>query len=289
MGSRSTPPPLLTTSELEPPAFTKEGLTFASERALELAQGPAPEFFPGSTVTPFAPETEEALGLITDRARAGSPLIRGAQTTALQTIQGRGVNPFLGEAVTAATAPLFDKFSQETLPALRSSFAGIGRSGSGAEQGALNRAITAFGRGTAEQASLLAFGSAEAEAGRQQTALGLAPTLAAQDFTDAQRLSEVGGVREQQAGLELQDEIERFNFAQGIDQARLNDLISQLTGLTGNFGKTTLLAGQAKRPNRFTTGLQGAAGGAITGLIASGGNPFGALVGGAIGGIGGIA
>ena len=37
------------------------------------------EFFPSSTVTPYSPETEFALGAQTSRAMQGSPLIRGAQ------------------------------------------------------------------------------------------------------------------------------------------------------------------------------------------------------------------
>ena len=285
MGSRSTPAPTTTTQTSEPPAFAKPGLEFAAEQALAQAQGPAPTFFPGSTVTPFAPETEEALGLITERARAGSPLVSGAQEQALQTIQGRGVNPFLGGAVAAANAPLFERFSQETLPGIRSSFAGIGRSGSGAEEGALQRAIASFGRGTAEQASKLAFGSAEAEAARQQAALQFAPGLAAQDFAGAERLAGVGGARESQSTAQLQEQIDRFNFGQNIEQARINDLISQLTGATGGFGSVSRITPQARPPGRLQTAIGGGLSGAAAG---SSFGPQGAGIGAALGALGGL-
>jgi len=300
MGSGSSAPPSSTQTTTEPPSFARPGLKIAADAAVERFEGAPPQFFPGSTVVPFAPETEEALGLISERARAGSPLVRGAQQTALETIQGRGVNPFLGEAVAAANAPLFERFSQETLPGLRSSFAKLGRSGSGAEQGALNRAVAAFGRGTAEQASQLAFGSAEAEAARQQEALRIAPGLAAQDFVGAERLAEIGGVREGLSAIQLQEQIDRFNFAQNIESARINELISQLTGASGNLGTVTQPgARRVKGPSKTATGAVGALGGAAAGAtigaqFGTAANPgigtaVGAVGGGILGLIGGLA
>ena len=68
-----------TTQTSAPPAFLKPGLEQAAGAAQDLfAQGPQ-QFFPGSTVVPFAPETEQALTGITQRAQAGSPLVQGAQ------------------------------------------------------------------------------------------------------------------------------------------------------------------------------------------------------------------
>ena len=158
MGS-SKPAPTQQTVSSEPPAFARPGLERAAQAAVEQFEGPAPQFFPGSTVVPFAPETEEALTLQAERARAGSPLTSAAQQATLQTVQGRGVNPFLAQATEAATAPIFERFQEQTLPDLRSAFAGIGRSGSGAENRALQQAVREFGRGTAETAGRLAFGS----------------------------------------------------------------------------------------------------------------------------------
>jgi len=294
MGSRSAPAPVTTVQQAGPPAFLQPGLEQAAQAAQAQFEGPAPQFFPGSTVVPFAPQTEQALQLTEQRALAGSPLVSGAQQTLGEIIGGRGVNPFLGQAVSAATAPLFEQFSGVTLPGLRSAFAGIGRGGSGSEQQALLRATTALGRGVSEQAGRLAFGSAEAEAQRQLQATQLAPGLAAQDFADIQRLAGVGQIREGQAGLQLQEQIDRFNFSQQIEQQRVNQLINQLTSLGGGLGTVTTTAPGIAQPSRLSSGLSGglsgAASGAAIGSIVPGlGTGIGAGVGGLLGLIGGFA
>lgn len=285
MGSDSPPPQQTTVSTSEPAAFIQPFLGEAAEESQRLFAQPTPEFFPGTTVVPFAPETEEALTGISARARAGSPLVRGAQQTALETIQGRGVSQFLAPAVQAATAPLFERFQEQTLPGLRSAFAGLGRTGSGAEERALQQASRELGRGVSEQSARLAFGSAEAEAQRQFQALQLAPGLAAQDFTGLQQLAGVGGIREQQAGLSLQEQIDRFNFAQSAEGIQLNELIARLGILGGGGGTvTTSEPGGARQPSRFSSvlggGVSGAASGAILGSIVPG---FGTGIGAATG------
>ena len=198
MGSKSTPAPTTTTQTTEPPAFIRPALDRAVTAAEDLFESGPQQFFPGTTVVPFAPETEEALTGIAQRDRTGSPLVRTAQQTALETAAGRDVSPFLAPAVSAAAAPLFERFGEETLPQLRSAFASVGRSGSGAEQRALQQAVREFGRGTAEQVAKLGFAGSEAEAQRQLAATQLAPSLAQEDFTGLQRLAQVGGAREAQ-------------------------------------------------------------------------------------------
>ena len=293
MGGESRPAPTVETITAQPPAFALPGLELASEEAIRQFQAPGPEFFPGSTVVPFAPETEQALQLTTQRALGGSPLVGAAQQTALETIQGRGVNPFLAGAVQAATAPLFEQFQEQTLPGLRSSFAGIGRTGSGAEQRAIQQATREFGRGAQEQAARLAFGSAEAEAARQQAALGGAPGLAQADFTGIQQLAGVGATREDLARQQLQEDISRFQFGQDIEGQRLNQLIAQVTGAIPAGAGVTRGVAQAPGTSRFLSGLGGAASGVATGgqvgsIFGPGGSAIGAGLGGLLGGVGGF-
>ncbi len=288
MGGKSAAP-TTTTQTSAPPEFLQPGLEQAAGAAQELFAGGPQQFFPGSTVVPLAGETEEALTGIAGRAREGGQLTPAAQEQLLATIQGRGVNPFLGGAVDAATAPLFERFQQETIPGLTSAFAGAGRSGSPAEGFSAERAATALGRGVSEQASRLAFGSAEAEAARQQAAIGAAPGLDAAGFADLQRLAQVGGVRGQQAGLELQAEIDRFQFGQQAESQRINQLINQLNVLGGGLGTVSKTGVGEPGSNKALTGLGGAAAGATLGATlapatAGASIPIGALLGAITGG-----
>jgi len=293
MGSRDTPPPTTTTQRQEPPAFAVPGLTFAAEEAQRQFQAGPQQFFPGSTVVPFAPQTEQALQLTEQRALAGSPLVSAAQTTAQDIVEGRQINPFLAGAVQSAIAPIGQQFQEQILPDIRSSFASLGRSGGGREEAALQNAIRNFGRGVGNIGGQLAFGAAESEAGRQLQATQLAPGLAREDFADINRLLGVGQTREALEAAQLQEEINRFQFEQQAPGAALNDLINQLTGATAGLGTRTIQTPGVAQPSRFLTGAGGALGGAATGAALGSVVPFfgtglGAALGGGIGLLGGL-
>ena len=72
------------------------------------------------------------------------------------------------------------------------------------------------------------------ERGRQMQAAQLAPGLAGLDFNNIAALSQVGQTRENQAGQELQDQINRFNFQQQEPNQRLRDYMATVAG--GSFG-----------------------------------------------------
>lgn len=285
MGS-DTPEPTTTTQIQQPPAFAIPGLTQAAGAAVEQFEAGPQQFFPGSTVVPFSPQTQQALQLTEERALAGSPLVSSAQQTTQDIIEGRGVNPFLAGAVESAIAPIQEQFTGQILPDIRSGFASVGRSGSGREEAALQNAITNFGRGVGNIGGQLAFSSAEAEAGRQFAATQTAPGLAQQDFVDINALLGVGQAQEGLSAAQLQEDISRFQFEQAAPGLSLNDLINQLTGATAGTGTTSISAPGVAQPGGFLTGLGGAASGATTGALIGG--PVGAGVGGSIGLLAGL-
>lgn len=291
----SKPQPVQTTTQVsEPPAYVKPFLEGAAQEAQRLYQTQTPQYYPGSTVVPFSGETQQALDLTTQRALAGSPLMTSAQQGAQQIVEGRGVNPFLAPAVQAATQPLFEQFQQQTIPGLTSSFAAIGRSGSGAENNALQQAVTNFSRGVGEQATRAALAASEGEAARQFAAIQGAPQMAAADYADIGRLAAVGSAREGQSQLQLQDQIDRYNFAQNIQAQQLNQLLAQLAAAGGGGGTVTSMIPNAQaRTGGFANAaggaLSGAASGAMLGSVIPGvGNVVGAGIGGTLGLLGGL-
>jgi len=189
------------------------------------------EYYPNSTVVPFSGQTETALQRQEQRAMGGSPVVGAAQSEALKTIQGDYLNsnPYLNQAMQTAARPLLQNFQDTILPGIQSGFSGRGRYGSGLQayqqQKAGENLMTQLG----DIGTRMSYADYGAERGRQQQALGLAPELAAQDYVDIGQLAQTGAMREQQAGAELQDQINRFNF----EQQAPRDALSQYMALVG--------------------------------------------------------
>lgn len=153
---------------------------------------------------PTAPETlavapseatQQALQMAQQRAIGGSPLLKAAQAEQLATIQGRGVNPFLGGALEQANRLAGEQYTRN-IQALQSRAASAGRYGSAAMGQQAGTAQDVFARALAEQGGQLAYSSAEAERARQIAAAQAAPQMSAADYADLQRLLQVGQARE---------------------------------------------------------------------------------------------
>lgn len=171
----------------------KPYITYALGEAQRLYQGmpAAPETL---AVAP-SEATNQALQMAQQRAISGSPLVKAAQAEQLATIQGRGTNPFLAGALQQANRLAGEEYTRN-IQNLQSQAASAGRYGSAAmgQQVGVNQDI--FARALAEQGGKLAYTSAEAERARQVEAARAAPTMAAADFADLQRLLQVGQARE---------------------------------------------------------------------------------------------
>lgn len=221
-----------TTTSIDP--AIKPYVTYGLEEAKRLYETGSPQFFPGQTYVSPSAQTQQALQMAQERAMAGSPLTGAAQAETLATIQGRGVNPFLAGAL-EQTNRLAGEDYLRNIQKLQSGAASMGRYGSAAQGQQTGQAQDIFARALAEQGGQLAYQSAEAERARQMAAVGAAPQMAQADYADIQRLLSVGGAREAQSAAELQDAMNRFNFAQNLPQAKL----SQFANLFSNVPQGT--------------------------------------------------
>lgn len=174
---------------------------------------------------PAAPETlavapseatQQALGMAEQRAMGGSPLLQAAQQEQLATIQGRGVNPFLGGALEQANRLAGEAYTKN-IQNLQSQAASSGRYGSGAMGQQQMGAQDVFARALAEQGGMAAYQSAEAERARQVAAAQNAPQMSAADYADIQRLLQVGQGREAYQQQAIQGQL----AAQEIPMQRL--------------------------------------------------------------------
>lgn len=167
------------------------------------------QYYPDSTVTGFAPETEAGLGFMTERALNGSPLLGAAQNESMKTLGGDYLaqgNPYLSGVA--------DNLWAQVRPRVDSAFS-RGGLGSPGEQYAMTDAFT-------NALAPYGFNSYEAERGRMMGAMSGAPGLANADYTDAQQLLGVGAQREDLQGRIIQDSLNRYNFGQAEPRNSLN-------------------------------------------------------------------
>jgi hypothetical protein len=210
-----------TTTEISPDF--KPYIQYALGQAKDIYQGmpQAPETL---AVGPSA-ATQQALGMAEQRAMAGSPLAQAGMQEQLATIQGRGVNPFLGGALEQANRLAGEQFTRN-IQNLQSQAASVGRYGSSAMGQQAGTAQDIFARALAEQGGQLAFSSAEAERARQVQAAQNAPQMSASDYADIQRLLQVGQGREGYTQRAIQGQL----AAQEIPMQRLQQAANVFYG-----------------------------------------------------------
>tara|TARA_R110000822_G_scaffold4905_1_gene21206 strand:- start:4499 stop:5305 length:807 start_codon:yes stop_codon:yes gene_type:complete len=230
----------------EPSALHQEFLRPGMEAALQEGLNSPQSYFPNSTVVPFSNQSEAALGGIEQRALAGNPLDAAAQQQTMSNIQGDYVNqgnPNLGGVM--------DRIQNTVRPGIDSQFANSGRYGSGAHQESMTRAF-------ADAAAPYAFQNYENERGRQEASTAMAPAMAQTDYNDLDRMAGVGAQRENLAGQQVQDQINRFNFGQQEPQSRISSYL-------GNINAANLGSNSTATTPTFNNRGAGIAGGALVG------------------------
>jgi hypothetical protein len=166
-------------------------VTYGLEEAKRLYQGTGPQYFQGQTYVSPSEATQQSLQMARERALGGSPLIKAAQQETLDTIAGRGVNPFLAGALEQTNRLAGEQYNRN-IQGLQSQASSAGRYGSSAMGQQAGQAQDIFARALAEQGGQLAYGSAEAERARQMAAVNNAANMANADYFDINQLLKTG-------------------------------------------------------------------------------------------------
>jgi hypothetical protein len=209
-----------TTTSIDP--SIKPYVTYGLQEAQRLYQGAGPRFFEGQNYVSPSEATQESLQMAKERALGGSPLIKAAQQEQLDTIAGRGVNPFLAGALEGVNRQAGQDYTK-AVQALQSQAASAGRYGSSAMGQQAGQAQDIFARNIAEAGNRMAYQSAEAERQRQIDASRNAPAMAAADYYDINQLMKVGQAGEGYDQAKLQADINRWNYEQNLPQMKLQN------------------------------------------------------------------
>jgi hypothetical protein len=223
----------------QPPEYLRPFVTDAAQQAANLYNTNKTQFFPGQTYVDLDPATQQALGLTQQRALAGSPVVGEAQDLAQATLRGDflNANPYADAQ--------FDQIGSAIRRNLNSGAAagGAGYADSGAfanaQADAIGRAATNFyGQNYANERQL------------QQGAIGMAPGLAQQDYTDLAALSSVGARNEAQQQAMLQDAMSRHYAQYDLPRQDLANYVQALQGTA--YGGTSTSQQPYQGPNMGT-------------------------------------
>lgn len=194
--------------------------------------------YPGQTVAPTSGETTGAWNAVTQRAQEGSPLTG---------MSGDWVKSRLDPSFLTSQSPELQAIIDQARQGVNAQFSQAGRTFSGAHAGGLGAS-----EGQLRYQDLLR------KSGEAQAAAQFAPTLAQQDYFDANQLLGVGQQREAKMQDLINAEIERFNSLQG---GRANELglYADLLGGLGSGGSSTTSPIVTQKTNPWLTGLGTAA------------------------------
>lgn len=254
-------------TKTEPPSYQlpylQEGLGYA--RGL-FAEG-GPQQYSGNTVVPFAPQTEQALAGIEQRAVNGSPVTRAGQGLVTDTLNGKYLSPDTNPYLQST----FDKAAQATQASLEGQFAGTGRNVA-ASLPARTDMLTSL-------ATQIYGGAYNQERDRQNQALAYTSPLAEADYRDLAALQGVGGQVEDLTGRIIQDQVHRFDTEQNRPGQALDSYLQRISGNMGSTQSTPVYRNQTA----------GALGGALAGaqlgsqIYPGWGTAIGAIGGGLLG------
>lgn len=208
----------------------------------------------GQTVAQLNPYQTGAYNAIAGRASAGSPVTDAASGELQRTLSGAylGNNPYLNQMVDASSQDVLRNYNsvirpqQDAMSARSGSYGntGVGEYVAG-QQYDLGRTLSGISTGIRSQ-------DYAAERNRMQGAVGMAPTIANQDYVDAQQLLQAGQGLQGQEQANLTDQYNRFNEARNYPQQQLATLGR---GLGLNFGSTTNTVATGPGSNSTAQGL----------------------------------
>jgi hypothetical protein len=247
-------------------------------RAQEEFLGKTPSFFPGSIITPFSPETQQAMQMQTNRALTGSPIQQEGTNQLTDTLAGDYLgqmgnlynNPIQQMVNTDLVAPTlrgdylfgnpgfneaYDAAARKIIPQVDSAFERSGRTGSGLAQQAKTQALSdAFASQYAQErsnqmqaASLGQQGTGTfldnigRERDNQIRSMMFAPQMASLDYQDIGKLAEVGAQKEALDQQKISEDIARFDYNQNSKAVQLAKYMNLVQGNYGgeSYGQTT--------------------------------------------------
>jgi precorrin-3B methylase len=246
-------------------------LKYGMDEATRLYQSAGPQYYPGSTVAGFSPTQQQAQQLGTSRALNGSQAMKNAQGFSNSVLSGgfsgdagaRGyVNDVMGGKYLNSdpySDNVYQNIQSKVMPSVNSQFMGSGRYGSNLQTDTATRALTESyapyasqqyqsGLDRMGQAAGMAQNMYNTDVANRFGAANMAPMFAANDWTDINALSNIGGQQQQLGQQELNDAAARWDYYQRLPFDKLG---TYLNNIGGNYGGTAIGTTKTPQPSMF--------------------------------------
>lgn len=251
-------------------------------------QGP-PAYYPGSTISPQSPYSQQAIQSQAQRAIQGSPVTAGAQGLLADTLSGQYLdpssNPHLSGAIDAAVRPVVENYSNVVAPNIASGFSGAGRYGSNALASTQQQAGDQLMRQIGDISSGMAYQNYGDERQRQIQGMLMSPQIAGLDYQDIAQLGQAGAAQEAYGQRDINADIDRYNYEQNADWNQLAEYLGLLNQPPWGQSSTTTMPDQSNMASGILGGgMQGLGIGNMLGMSTPWTAGIG-LLGGALGGI----
>ena len=241
------------TTKSEPWGPQTPYLKYGMDEATRLYQQAGPQYYPGSTVAGFSPAQQQAQQMGAARATNGNAGMKMSESMNNDFMSGKYLNsnPYDDQ--------VFQNIQSKVLPSVNSQFMNSGRYGSDSHAGTMTTDLTN---------AYAPYASQQYQQGldRMQQAGQNAFGYAANDWTDINALSNIGGQQQQLGQQELNDAAARWDYYQ---QLPYNKLGQYQNNIGGNYGGTTVGKTQTPQPSMFAQIAGGGLG--LLGSAASGG------------------
>lgn len=200
-----------------------------------------------------------------------------AQNFALGPLLFPETNPALRQATDAAIRPLTEQFTESVLPQIRGGAIAANQPGGSRQGVAEGIASRGFLRQVGDTSANIQSDAYQQGLDAFIKGLALAPQTAGLQTLPSSILDIIGGQRQGQEQQRLTEEQTKFFNTQLLDLT----VAQELAKLAGTFGGGSTIA-TATQPNQAggSSAFNRALGGASAGFGLSGGNPFGAAIGG---------
>jgi len=224
----------------------KPFVEYGLNQAKSLYQSNTPQYYPDQTYISPSADTQAALTAAQNRAIAGNPLNTAGQQQQLNTINGNYLtpNPYFNQAMQGAAQGAAANY-YDAVNNANSNASQAGRYGSNAQGNLIGRADTAFSNALANQYGTAAYNNYANERATQNQAAVNAPTMAASDYNDINKLLNVGQTQEQYQNNALQSSINQWNYNQNLPYQKLSAYLGAAYGApTGTVTNSTSTSGK---------------------------------------------
>ena len=205
--------------------------------------GFAPDPYSGDRVAGFGDTTQQAQGMVMDRANAGAPLVDQASGTLSSMMDGNYQTDMLDRVKENALG--------SAVPAAVSQFSGSGMTNS-------TQAMDTVGRAATQAVAPYEYGAFENAQGRAMKAAGMAPGMEQAGYLPAQMIGSIGSAQDAMSQNMINADMSQYY--EGENQARDNyqGYLGAMMGLGGMGGQTTQSGGgPSTGANVMSAGLGG--------------------------------